>query len=64
MAKQFVNSVYNMVTNESDDSVVNQILHKGEEFRYDEETKKFSLKFNGISEPVDFEIEVGSDEEN
>jgi hypothetical protein len=64
MAKQFVNSVSNIVANESDDSVVNQILHKGEEFRYDEETKKFSLKFSGISEPIDFEIEVGSDEEN
>lgn len=57
-AKQFVNGISNIVSNENDNSIVNQLLHSGEEFKYNEETKSFSLKFNGIDEPLAFSVEL------
>ncbi|MDE6835263.1 MAG: hypothetical protein K2J39_13610 [Ruminococcus sp.] len=60
-AKQFSNAVSNIVSNETDDTIVNQLLRSGEKFYYNDETKSFSLKFNGIDEQLDFVISVVDD---
>ena len=57
-AKKFANSISNIVSNENDDSIINQLLRSGEEFKYNEETKAFSLKFNGIDEPLAFAVNL------
>ncbi len=60
-AKQFANTILNIVSNETDDSIVNQLLRSGEKFYYNEETTSFSFKFNGIDEPLDFVVNIDDD---
>lgn len=57
-SQQFVNEVSNIVTNKMDESDVNKLLRSGEKFAYNEEKKSFTLQFNGIDEPLNFEVEI------
>lgn len=57
-AKKFEKALNNVINNETDDTIVNQILRSGETFIFDEKENSFSLKFNGMDEPLDISIEI------
>ena len=56
--KAFINAVTNIVENESGSDIVNILLQTGDEFLFNEQTKRPALRFKGIEEPADIKIDI------
>ncbi len=57
-AKGFERAVYNIKGNETDKSVVNQLLRTEESLLYNDDTRSFTLQFKGVDEPVDVVVDI------
>ncbi len=59
--KSFINAVNNIATNETNPEIVNRILQTGDAFMFDDQKQKPILRFKGIEEPVDINIDIQED---
>ena len=57
----FITEISNIIQGEKNNKYVNQLLHDGDEFFFNAETQKPTLKFKGIEEPVDINVDIQDD---